>query len=88
MLKRFKLDQDSSVLIQKYSCIYHGGNIPVPGTIYIFNDCVCFSSILNKDTLFGKKTKIKVAIKDLILCELLKNFGSGILLTSGNGKNY
>lgn len=78
VLKRFKLDPDTSVLIQKFKCLYHGGKIPVPGSLYILNDFVCFSSFFNEKTLFGKKTKLKIQIKNIILCEILNNFGTGI----------
>ena len=82
-IKRFGLDPDISVLINKYSCFFHGKGIPIPGKLYIFSDCVCFSSTFNPKTLLGSKTKIKILIKDIVFCEFLpKSFGTGIALTS------
>ena len=88
ILKRFRLDPDKSVLIQKYNCMYHGGTIPVFGSLFILNDNVCFSSKLNNKTLIGKKTKVRIEVKDIILCEILNNFGTGVLITTQNGENH
>eukprot|EP00347_Sterkiella_histriomuscorum_P013246 403365451 len=88
ILKRFKLDPDTSVLIQKYSCMYHGGKIPVFGSLFIMNDNICYSSKINNKTIIGKKTKVKIAVKDIILCEILNNFGTGILITTQDGQNH
>jgi hypothetical protein len=60
----------------------------VPGSIYIFNDCVCFASKFNKNTFFGQKTKIRVEIKEIVICEVLNNFGTGILITTNDGVEY
>ena len=46
-IARFDLNPDESVLIRKFSCMYHGKGIPVPGTLFIFNDYVCYSSSFN-----------------------------------------
>ena len=81
LLKRFKLDPDTTVLIQKFRCLY-SGTVPVPGSIYIMNDYVCFSSFFNEKTLFGKKTKIKIPVRITILCEVVDNFGTGLRLTT------
>ena len=81
LLSRFKLDPDTTVLIQKYRCLY-SGSIPVPGNLYIMNDYVCFSSFFNQKTIFGKKTKLKISIRMLILCEVVDNFGTGLRLTT------
>ena len=81
LLRRFKLDPDTTVLIQKYRCLY-SGNVPVPVSIYIMNDFVCFSSFFNEKTLFGKKTKIKIPIRISILCEVVDNFGTGLRITT------
>ena len=80
-ITRFGLNQDESVLIQKFNCMYHGKGIPVPGTLFVFNDYVCFSSSFNQKTIIGK-TKIVLPIKLLILCDFHpKSFGTGISLT-------
>ena len=80
-INRFGLNPDETVLIRKFNCMYHGKGIPVPGTLFIFNDNVCFSSKFNQKTFLGK-TKIILPIKDLILCEFHpKSFGTGISLT-------
>jgi len=63
VLKRFKLDPDTSVLIQKFKCMFSGTNVPVFGSLYILNDFVCFSSFFNEKTIFGKKTKVKIEIR-------------------------
>lgn len=68
--------------------MYHGGKIPLYGSIYIMNDFICFSSFFNEKTLIGKKTKIKIEVKKIILCEILNNFGTGILITSADGTSY
>ena len=88
ILRSFKLDPDSSVVIQKYKCFYAGKNIPVHGTLYILNDFVCFSSFFNDKTLFGKKTKLKIEVKHIILCEILNNFGTGIYITASDGRSF
>jgi hypothetical protein len=67
--KRFKLDEDESVLIKKYSCFYLGGKIPVLGSLFIFNNYVCYSSKYNINSLFISNIKIKIAIKDVIIVE-------------------
>ena len=82
VLRRFELSPENSVLINKYSCFYNGGKIPVYGTIYVLNDHVCFMSKLNSTTLIGKYTKIKLTMQEIILCEVVKSFGTGIRLTT------
>ncbi|CDW72253.1 UNKNOWN [Stylonychia lemnae] len=88
VLKKFKLDPDSTVLISKFKCMYSGTNIPVFGSLFILNDFICFSSFFNEKTLFGKKTKVKIEIKKIVLCEILNNFGTGILITLNEGTQH
>ncbi len=85
-IMRFGLNPDESILIRRFNCMYHGKGIPVPGTLFIFNEYVCFSSKFNQKTLLGK-TKIVLPMKDVILCDFHpKSFGTGISLTVSTDK--
>lgn len=56
-LKKFNLDSNETVYIEHFRCIFHGGKVPLPGKLFIFNNYVCFSSKLNKDSyLLGGAT--------------------------------
>ena len=68
--------------------MFSGSNVPVFGNLYILNDFVCFSSFFNEKTIFGKKTKVKIEIKSIVLCEILNNFGTGVLITLNQGTTY
>ena len=70
LLRKFDLSPDQSVYIQKYRCFLSRG-IPLPGNLYIFNDCVCFSSLFNAKNLIFNKTRIRIWMKDIIICETL-----------------
>lgn len=55
----------SSILIQKINCVYISGASPVVGTLYLFNQYLCFYSSLNSEKLFGPETVIKLRYENL-----------------------
>lgn len=82
IFRKFDLNPDESVLISQYRCMY-SKTIPIPGRLFVFNDCVCFSSLLNAKNLFFSKTRIKILMKHIVLCELLsKTFGTALSITA------
>ena len=58
------------------------------GSLYIMNDHVCFSSVFNGKTFLGKKTKVIIPIKLIILSEILNNYGTGVLITTAENHSY
>ncbi len=56
VLKKFNLSPEQSVFLNKFQCFYLGGNVPIPGHLYVFNDRVGFRSKLNSQFFLGKAT--------------------------------
>ena len=69
------------MLISKYRCFYSKG-LPLMGKLYIFNDCVCFSSLFNPKNLIFNKTHIRIWMKDLVICEVAKGSGVSLVITA------
>ena len=42
--EHFNIDISQAILIQKVNCVYISGNMPVVGTLYLFNEALCFFS--------------------------------------------
>lgn len=63
--------------------MYNGKGIPVPGGMHVFSNHICFSSQFSPKTLIFGTTKLKICMKDIILCEFKpKNFGQGLVITT------
>lgn len=81
LMRRFQLNPDESVLISMYRCFYSKG-LPLVGKLYIFNDCVCFSSLFNAKNLIFNKTAIRIWVKDLIISEVVNHGGVSLVITA------
>jgi hypothetical protein len=88
VFKRFRLNPDESVYLNKFKCFYNSGKVSVLGTMYVVSNCVCFSSKLNHNTLFGSRTNIKYDMTDIIMVEIDsdKIIGNSLRLHLTNGQ--
>lgn len=87
IMKKFNLEQDVCIFLEKFQCLYHGGKVPIVGKLFIFNDRIGFRSVLSTTTIIGKKTTKMILISDVVLCESdpSKAVGNCLLLTMNNG---
>lgn len=84
--QKFSLNPDYTAILDKFTCFYNSGKVPVVGTLYIMNTCVCFSSKLNVQALFGNQTKVKFLMTEIIYADLESTIGKQLKIYLADGQ--
>eukprot|EP00826_Nyctotherus_ovalis_P001045 TRINITY_DN10118_c0_g2_i1.p1 TRINITY_DN10118_c0_g2~~TRINITY_DN10118_c0_g2_i1.p1 ORF type:complete len:918 (-),score=294.37 TRINITY_DN10118_c0_g2_i1:127-2880(-) len=83
MFKVFKVNEPS---VETYICALHW-KILLQGRLYVTRSYLCFQSGFNKDTLFGKETKICIPFCDVVEINKTHNaliFDNSIIVKTGD----